>query len=89
MLIKGVQDMVSNGIAFMKAGDGPYVVGVGPFEELAQAPESGTAFYCNDFTQTPVQFLNGILRRRPGSGGAGSLVCKFTNVWGLGFFSLS
>jgi menaquinone-specific isochorismate synthase len=37
-------------MAFMKAGEGSYVVGVGPFEEFAVAPESGTAFYCNDFT---------------------------------------
>lgn len=34
----------------MKAGDGPYVVGLGPFEVLAEAPATGTAFYCNDFT---------------------------------------
>ena len=34
----------------MKAGDGPYVVGLGPFEEFSSAPSSGTAFYCNDFT---------------------------------------
>jgi len=52
-LIKGVHDngiSGSNGIAFMKAGDDPYVVGLGPFEEFSQAPRSGTAFYCNDFT---------------------------------------
>jgi len=36
-------------MAFMKAGADPYVVGLGPFEELAEAPESGVAFYCNDF----------------------------------------
>ena len=40
----------SKGIAFLKAGDGSYVVGLGPFEELPVAPESGVAFYCNDFT---------------------------------------
>lgn len=34
----------------MKAGDGPYVVGLGPFEEFSEAPRSGMAFYCNDFT---------------------------------------
>jgi menaquinone-specific isochorismate synthase len=45
-----VQDKGSNEIAFMKAGDGPYVVGFGPFKEFATAPESGTSFYCNDFT---------------------------------------
>ena len=50
MLIRCVQDKGSNEIAFMKAGDGPYVVGFGPFKEFATAPESGTAFYCNDFT---------------------------------------
>ncbi|MCP5534970.1 MAG: chorismate-binding protein [Akkermansiaceae bacterium] len=38
------------GLAFMKAGDGAYVVGIGPFEEHARAPEGVTAFYCNDFT---------------------------------------
>ena len=34
----------------MKAGNGVYTVGVGPFDEYASAPDSGTAFYCNDFT---------------------------------------
>jgi len=50
LLTAGVQYNQSNGIAFMKAGNGPYVVGLGPFEEFSTAPESGTAFYCNDFT---------------------------------------
>ncbi|BDS06267.1 hypothetical protein NT6N_13070 [Oceaniferula spumae] len=39
----------------MRAGDGPYVVGLGPFESQASAPESGTAFYCNDFTLSDPQ----------------------------------
>lgn len=39
----------SEGLAFMKVGDGGYIVGLGPFDELADAPEEGTAFYCNDF----------------------------------------
>lgn len=34
----------------MKDGDGSYVVGFGPFESYAVAPESGIAFYHNDFT---------------------------------------
>ncbi len=34
----------------MKAGDGTYTVGIGPFTSRATAPESGTAFYCNNFT---------------------------------------
>lgn len=34
----------------MKDGDGCYTVGTGPFTELPSAPDSGTAFYCNDFT---------------------------------------
>lgn len=34
----------------MKAGDGTYLVGLGPFEQRAMAPELGVAFYCNDFT---------------------------------------
>jgi menaquinone-specific isochorismate synthase len=34
----------------MKAGDGAYIVGKGPFEERAEAPDTGIAFYCNDFT---------------------------------------
>jgi len=54
MFIVGVQSIgAENGrreMAFMKAGDGPYVVGMGPFEELATEPESGTAFYRNNFT---------------------------------------
>ena len=54
LLIVGVQSSESpNGcreMAFLKAGDGLYVVGMGPFEELATEPESGTAFYRNDFT---------------------------------------
>ncbi|MBK1853415.1 chorismate-binding protein [Verrucomicrobiaceae bacterium 5K15] len=37
-------------MAFIKAGDGPYVVGLGPFTSHAAAPDAGTAFYCNDFT---------------------------------------
>jgi len=36
-------------VAFMKSGDGDYVVGLGPFEEVEREP-SCTAFYCNDFT---------------------------------------
>mgnify|MGYP000218128294 CR=1 FL=1 len=34
----------------MRAGHGPFVVGLGPFENHASAPDAGTAFYCNDFT---------------------------------------
>lgn len=34
----------------MKSGGGDYVVGFGPFRELAEAPAGGVAFYCNDFT---------------------------------------
>ena len=33
----------------MKAGDGNYIVGLGPFEECKVAPENSTAFYVNDF----------------------------------------
>ena len=33
----------------MKAGDDHYVVGLGPFEDLAEAPKEGIAFYYNDF----------------------------------------
>ena len=36
-------------MAFMKAGDGNYIVGLGPFEEFKVAPENTTAFYVNDF----------------------------------------
>jgi menaquinone-specific isochorismate synthase len=36
-------------MAFMKAGDGNYIVGLGPFEECKVAPENSTAFYVNDF----------------------------------------
>lgn len=39
----------SKGVAFMKAGDDDYVVGLGPFEERAEAPQEGIAFYYNDF----------------------------------------
>lgn len=39
----------------MKSGSGNYTVGLGPFEALASAPESGTAFYCNDFTLSDPQ----------------------------------
>jgi len=39
----------NDGIAFMKAGDGSYTVGLGPFDEFAVAPENATAFYVNDF----------------------------------------
>lgn len=34
----------------MKDGDAAYVVGLGPFQELADQPDEGVAFYCNDFT---------------------------------------
>lgn len=34
----------------MKSGDGPYVLGLGPFERRSTPPDTGTAFYCNDFT---------------------------------------
>jgi len=47
LFTEGVQDQA---VAFMRAGDGPYVVGLGPFENRASAPESEAAFYCNDFT---------------------------------------
>ena len=53
LFIRGVQDngkIGSGGVAFMKSGDGPYVVGLGPFDEVSVAPTSGVAFYCNDFT---------------------------------------
>lgn len=40
----------AQGVAFLKEGDGPYVVGFGPFKQLASAPDDETAFYCNDFT---------------------------------------
>lgn len=43
-------EKISRGLAFMKVGDGSYVAGLGPFKELAEAPDSGTAFYCNDFS---------------------------------------
>lgn len=33
----------------MKSEAGGYVVGLGPFEELPEAPEEATAFYVNDF----------------------------------------
>ena len=36
-------------MAFMKAGDGNYIVGLGPFDEFKVAPENTTAFYVNDF----------------------------------------
>lgn len=47
---KSVSQATSQGVAFMKAGDGAYIVGLGPFEECAKAPDGRTAFYCNDFT---------------------------------------
>jgi len=34
----------------MKIGDGPYVVGIGPFEEFETPPEGKDSFYCNDFS---------------------------------------
>lgn len=50
LLIGSVQQTGHNeGLAFMKAGNGGYVIGLGPFEEQAKAPQEGTAFYCNDF----------------------------------------
>ncbi|WP_319609289.1 chorismate-binding protein [Oceaniferula marina] len=45
-----MQSKGSKQLAFMKDGDGRYLVGLGPFRSCAEAPESGTAFYCNDFT---------------------------------------
>ena len=36
--------------AVFKGREQSYVIGIGPFTELAEAPESQTAFYCNDFT---------------------------------------
>lgn len=39
----------SKGLAIMRAGNERYTVGVGPFDERASAPDSGIAFYCNDF----------------------------------------
>ncbi len=55
LLIGGVQESsfskrMADGVAMMKAGDGAYVVGFGPFEQRATVPDGGTAFYCNDFT---------------------------------------
>lgn len=41
---------MADGLAMMKAGDGAYVVGFGPFDQHATVPDVGTAFYCNDFT---------------------------------------
>ena len=38
------------GVAFMKSGAGSYLVGLGPFEQLREAPEDGIAFYVNDFS---------------------------------------
>lgn len=50
LFISGVQAPEhGEGMAFMKAGNAGYVVGIGPFEELANAPEDKTAFYINDF----------------------------------------
>lgn len=50
LLIGDVHSMEkSDGIAFMKAGDGSYVVGLGPFDEFEVAPDHATAFYVNDF----------------------------------------
>ena len=40
----------SNELAFMKAGDGNYTVGLGPFDEFAVAPDNAPAFYVNDFS---------------------------------------
>lgn len=45
-MIGGVQEQE---LAFLKSGDGAYIIGHGPFTELPTAPERGTAFYCNDF----------------------------------------
>ncbi len=39
----------NEGMAFIKAGDAGYVVGLGPFEEFDTAPAKATAFYINDF----------------------------------------
>lgn len=50
LFISGVRSAEhSEGVAFIKAGDAGYVVGLGPFEELATAPAGVTAFYINDF----------------------------------------
>mgnify|MGYP006085266865 FL=1 len=54
LLIRAVQGNLhalhADGMAFMKSGDGDYVVGFGPFEEHEKAPDVPVAFYCNDFT---------------------------------------
>lgn len=42
--------MQDSELAFLKSGDDPYTVGLGPFEQSSEAPEGVTAFYCNDFT---------------------------------------
>ena len=39
-------------VAFLRDRDGGYVLGYGPFEEREAAPESGVAFYRNDFGLT-------------------------------------
>jgi menaquinone-specific isochorismate synthase len=46
----GQREGYGDGVAFMKSGAGSYVVGMGPFEELHEAPENATAFYINDFS---------------------------------------
>lgn len=43
------------GMAFIKAGDAGYVVGLGPFEEFDTAPANETAFYVNDFALSAQQ----------------------------------
>lgn len=49
MLIGGVRGKGISELAFMKSGDGPYWVGLGPFVSSSDPPGQGTAFYCNDF----------------------------------------
>lgn len=50
MIKRVTENVYSEGFAMMSLGKGGYVVGIGPFEESSSPPDSGTAFYCNDFT---------------------------------------
>ena len=56
LLIRGVHNREQGDeVAFMKAGDGSYTVGLGPFDEFAVAPDNATAFYVNDFALSSQQ----------------------------------
>jgi menaquinone-specific isochorismate synthase len=86
-----VSDAQKSEMAFLRDREGGYVIGYGPFEERASPPESGVAFYRNDFGlrdpkpwKVPARFERGAVPVASGTGG-GECVVRWSRMETEGF----